>query len=113
MESTVEKLMTKVVSCIRKPIASRNLICFTGPPSTFFCISCTPYRARSTDSLSWDRKSYLADVNLPRLSREDCALVVLKIARHYRQATSLLCEGDVIILCRISAYSATFGSFLK
>ena len=37
--------------------------------------SCKP----DTNILSWDRKSYLTHVILPRLSHEDCTLVVLEL----------------------------------
>ena len=37
------------------------------------------HRIRIAEILPWDRKSCLADVTLPRLSREGCALVVLEL----------------------------------
>ena len=36
------------------------------------------HQIRISDILSWDRKSYLTHVILPRLSREGCTLVVLE-----------------------------------
>ena len=45
------------------------------------------HQIRVSDILSWDRKSYLNHVILPRLAREGCTLVVLE---HYRQVMSLV-----------------------
>ena len=45
-------------------------------------LSFLAHRIRISDILSWDRKSYLTHVILPRLSREGCTLVVLELTRH-------------------------------
>ena len=37
------------------------------------------HQIRISDISSWDRKSYFSHVILPRLSREDCTLVVLEL----------------------------------
>ena len=42
------------------------------------------HQIRILDILSWDRKSYLTHVILPRLSHEGCTLVVLELMRHSR-----------------------------
>ena len=44
----------------------------------------TPFLAhwiRISEILPWDRKSYLTNVNLPRLSGDGCTLVVLELTR--------------------------------
>ena len=46
---------------------------------------------RISEILPLDRKSYLTDVILSRLSREGYSLVVLELTRHSRQVTSFLC----------------------
>ena len=71
------------------------------------------HRIRIIDISFWDRKSYLTNVIIRRLSREGCTLVVLGLTRHYRELTSLVCQNDVIISSCISAPSAFFGSVFK
>ena len=45
---------------------------------------CLAHQIRIIDILFWDRKSYLTNVIIRRLSREGCTLVVLGLTRHYR-----------------------------
>ena len=39
------------------------------------------HKMRTSEILTWDRKSYLTHVILPRLSGESCTLVVLELTR--------------------------------
>ena len=55
----------------------------------------------------------LTKVIIVRLSREGYILVVLENTRQRRQVTSLLFQSDVIISCRISAYSGTYRNLFK
>ena len=69
------------------------------------------HRIRISEILPRDKKSYLAQAILPRLSREGYIYIgCIGTHAHSRQVTSLLCLRDVMISNCISSFSGTSRS---